>query len=66
MVESNVWELNNFEPCALLRNLIETGELHCKVLKKRVIEDAQIVVQTGCKNHVGIVFLRNKAKNLIA
>lgn len=66
MVQSNVWEPNNFEPCALLLNLTETGELHCKVLKRSVIEDTQIVVQTACKYHVGIIFLGNKAKNLIA
>lgn len=66
MVQSNIWELNNFEVCALLPHLIETGELHRKVLKNKVIKDRQIVVRTGCKYHLGIIFLGIKAKNLIA
>lgn len=70
MVQSNVWELSDFEPCVFLLNLIEMDELQGKGLRKddtlvlRV--DTQILVQTGCKSHVGIVFLRNKANNVIA
>lgn len=39
---------------------------NCAAKFLRVIEDTQIVMQTGCKDHVGIIFLGNKANNLIA
>lgn len=59
MVQSNVWELSDFEPCVFLLNLIEMGELQGKVLSRDDTlvsrADTQILVQTGCKSHVGIV-----------
>lgn len=70
MVQSKVWEMSDFEPSVFLLNLIEMAELQGKVLRKddtpvlRV--NTQILMQTGFKSHVGIVFLRNKANSVIA